>query len=479
MPAGRRTENNAMLYALVAFVALFIVATVLTIIFYVKYQDQMNIAQQTQRELADFINKKDMQQAMKIVGPKTTRETYFGNMVAYFDRMARFAVGLPAEGLTAKDLTDNAQSNVEQAVEDLAELKLTMPAFDPNTSGLVSVVKDLHSAMKQAQDTLARQQQEIAELKDNLKKARSDAIEMEQMLQERIIGYVQEITKIKSDYNDLQVLLRKTGGEQLQMLNDQLKQEKQRYEKTYNDLLQAKAQLDTTMAKLEKTQKQLLKYIGSPNPEAVAYKPDGKVILVDNQIVHLNIGRDDHVYPGLTFGVYQRSAPIPSNGKGKAEIQVYDVQKNVSAARVIVAEPGQPIVVDDIVANLVWDSNYTNTFVIAGDFDLDGDGTADYNADIKLAELIKKWGGAAADDVTIDTDFVILGTVPRLPTQPTTEELGANPLAAERYQKALKKLNHYNEVTKQAQALWVPIFNQQRFLYFIGYKVLSTSSAGF
>jgi len=466
MPAGRRTENNAMLYALVVFVVLFVVATVLTIVFYVRYQDQMTIAQQTQ-------------QATKIVGPKTSRETYFGNMVAYFDRMARLAVGLPTEGLTAKDLTDTALSNVTQVVENLAELRLTMPAFDPNTSGLVSVVKDLHTAVKQTQVTVARQEQEIAVLKDNLKKARSDAIEMEQILQERIKGYVQEITKIKSDYNDLQVLLRKTGGEQLQMVNDLLKQEKQRYEKTYNDLLQTKAQLDTTMAKLEKTQKDLSKYIGSPNPEALAYKPDGKVILVDKQIVHINIGSDDHVYPGLAFGVYQRSAPVPSNGKGKAEIQVYDVQKNVSAARVIAVEPGQPIVIDDIVANLVWDSNYTNTFVIAGDFDLDGDGTADYNAAIKFAELIKKWGGAVADDVTIDTDFVVLGTAPRLPAQPTTEELGANPLAAERYQKALKRLNHYNEVIKQAQALWVPIFNQQRFLYSIGYKVLSTSSAGF
>jgi hypothetical protein len=40
----------------------------------------------------------------------------------------------------------------------------------------------------------------------------------------------------------------------------------------------------------------------------------------------------------------------------------------------------------------------------------------------------------------------------------------------EKYEASLQRLNQYKEVQGRAQALWIPVFNYERFLYFIGYK---------
>lgn len=207
--------------------------------------------------------------------------------------------------------------------------------------------------------------------------------------------------------------------------------------------------------------------------DTAAFEPDGKIILVSNQVVHINIGVDNRVYPGLTFAVYDRSIPIPPDGRGKAEIKVFDIQKNVAAARVINTQPGTSIVVDDVIANLIWDTSQDNIFVIAGDFDLNKDGEADYDGSDRLKTMIEKWGGKTADMVSINTDFVILGDAPPILREPSQEDIELDPMAMQKYEAAKQRYEYYHQIKKEAEALWVPVFNTDRFFYFIGYKTLS------
>jgi len=186
--------------------------------------------------------------------------------------------------------------------------------------------------------------------------------------------------------------------------------------------------------------------------------------------VRLNIGSDDHVYQGLTFSVYDRNVPIPKDGKGKAEVEVFNIDKNVSVARIIRSEIKNPIMLDDIVANLIWDSDKTNTFAVAGEFDLDGDGAIDYNGTDKIKAIIEKWGGKVADTVSIDTDFVVLGSAPAVLRKPTFERTEIDPMATEKYEASIERLANYKVAQNLAQTLSIPVFNTERFLYFIGYK---------
>ena len=57
-----------------------------------------------------------------------------------------------------------------------------------------------------------------------------------------------------------------------------------------------------------------------------------------------------------------------------------------------------------------------------------------------------------------------------MPSKPTFDDLKVDPLANEKYQAAMQRLDHYNEAQSRAEALWIPTFTYERFLYLIGYK---------
>jgi hypothetical protein len=188
--------------------------------------------------------------------------------------------------------------------------------------------------------------------------------------------------------------------------------------------------------------------------------------------VRLDIGAENHVYRGLTFSVYDKARVIPKDGKPKAEIEVFAVAERTSVARIVSSERTNPIAVDDLAANLVWDSKKTNQFVVAGEFALSANGTVEYDAIDRIKALIKKWGGTTSDAVSADTDFVILGDEPAVPPRPTLDDLQVDPTARDKYDAAVRRREAYQTVQSQAQALWIPIFTYERFLYFIGYKGL-------
>jgi len=201
-------------------------------------------------------------------------------------------------------------------------------------------------------------------------------------------------------------------------------------------------------------------------------RPDGKIVLLDDKakVVYLNAGSNDRVCQGLTFTVYDRGTNIQENSKGKAAIEVFDVAKTSSAARIIHSQIGRPIQPGDIIGNLIWDRNKTNVFVIAGDFDTDGDGYIDLNAIDRIKRLIETWGGRVDNQVSADTDLVVLGESPHVPPKLNSQEL-FDPVSKKRYEVLLQKFRHYNDVQHGAKTLQIPIFTCKQFFSGIGYKV--------
>ncbi len=251
---------------------------------------------------------------------------------------------------------------------------------------------------------------------------------------------------------------------------------------TMNDsLLLMQAKLQTAQDSLKQAQDEVAKIEPGPDRGVLAQKPDGKVILVDGKarVVHLNIGSNEHVYPGLTFTVYDRGASVPKDGKGKAENKVFDVSETYSAARIVKPDLKNPILQGDVVANLIWDADRTNVFVITGDFDVDNDGQFDTDGIDKIERLVKKWGGEMTDSISVDTDFLVLGKQPTVLRKPSIEEEEIDPRATARHEASLARLSRYNQLRDQAQSLWIPVFTYEKFLHFVGYNSQVSQAGAF
>ena len=471
MPAHRRKQSNAMLYTLITFIGLLIVATTIAVIYYVKTEEYRDKAIKAESNLEEIIKPAEQLKGLgKIVGTVPIGKSALGTMANYLDETVCLIVGGVPEATSAEAKVSDANTKRDNALKSAQEhLDIT----EPNTTGLVQIIGDLTAKLNNtinAKDTVQKDLNDQIAQFDITKRIYS---EREQVIQGEKDKLQQQVETIQKDYDELQARLKQSTTEQVDTYRKQLEEARANLKLVNDKLLKTQAELKMAEDVMKLAQQEVREIKPSPDHEVLAHRPDGKIILIDDQtkVVHLNIGSKQHVYRGLTFTVYNRSGSIPKDGRGKAEIEVFDVAETYSAARITKSETKSPILMGDIVANLIWHSDKTNVFVVAGDFDLDNDGNIDQNATGKIQTLIEKWGGRVADTISIDTDFLVLGGQPQVPKQqPTFEELELDPGAMQRYQTLLQRLNHYNQLQGQAQALWIPVFRYERFLYFIGYK---------
>jgi len=473
MLPGKKLQNNAMLYTLITFVALFIITTTVAVIYYVKFEEQRKIAETSRDELGQVISSQEQRKGLgKIVGEKQRSESYLGKMTDYLDEMVTLVTGHLTEDTSAQAKMSSANSKVNEMLETLGAANL-----DPNNEtaekiGLLQIIEKLKTTLDNTVQAAIAFEEQLTQLHKQFEDSMATGFEKEQALLAEKEQYKQQVENIKLDYDKLKALLKSQTEEQVQILMADLEKERNNFAEQKQQLLKTQAELKIAQSTMSRAKEELAKLVPPPDSEIAAFTPDGKIILIDDQaqIVHLNIGSDDHVYPGLTFSVYDKSMPIPRNGRGKAEIEVFNVGKNISAARILPSKTQSPIILDDIIANLIWDSDKENVFVVSGEFDLDDDGDIDRDGADKTRAIIKKWGGRVDDIISVDTDFLILGQPPRVLRKPTFEQMEVDPMAMEKYEASLQKRVEYKEAQNQAKILSVPVLNTERFLYFIGYK---------
>jgi len=478
MPPGKKQQSNAMLYTLIAFVGLFIIAATIAVIFYVKSEEHRKNADTFQSQINELATSGEQRRLGEVVGTKQGRASWLGTMTAYLDQAISVITGGVANPTSAEVKVNESKLKSQEVSDTVREY---IEVGDIGETGLIRVIEQLKIKMDnmiKAKESLQEQFRQLQQRYDDDMKA---SFEKEKELLAEKDRFEQLVGKIEKDYKELEELLRKNTDEQVQTLRSELMEDRENLKITKQELLKTQAELEMAQERMKKALEKVQEVKPLPDTEVAAFKPDGEIILVDDQAkaVHLNIGSNNHVYRGLTFSVYHRNASIARDGKGKAEVEVFDVAKNYSSARILRSEINSPILEGDIIANLIWDSSKVNAFVIAGEFDLDDDGGIEYDAIGKIRALIKKWGGSVADTISIDTDFVVLGRPPVVLRKPSQEELEIDPAAMQKYNDSVRRYDRYKDVQSRAQTLWIPIFNYERFLYFIGYKEYSTTAGAF
>lgn len=472
--AVRAAQSNAMKYSLITFVALFLIAATAAVIFYLKSEEYRTQYQNKVEETERIANRSEQANLAKIVGKADSGKSYLATLNQHLNKLVEIIYGQPQEEIPASVKVNQIALEVTRLNEMLGED--INPAYGTQGISLVASIQQLKTALDESRRQLASLQTQYQTLQEDFDAASQNALFTEQTLREETSKYQAYANEVQAKYDELKRMMDTSTEEQIQAFKDRLEQEQARLKQKQLDLetLQAKmdeteASLDTALAKLDGLQP-------DPDMTAAAFKADARIIRVDlrNGIVYLNVGAENHVYRGLTFAVYDSKAPIPEDGQGKAELEIFQVDQNVSAARMTRSSIKNPVVMGDLVANLVWDPETSNKFVVAGAFDLNGDGLLDTDGRERVREMILRWGGILQDDVTVDTDFVILGNSPAAPQRPRQEDLDMDPTVQQRFDAANLTAQVYDQTLEKARRLSVPIFNQKQFFYLLGYEALAS-----
>lgn len=469
-----QSNSNAMLYSLITFVGLFVIATVCAVIFYVK-SEEYRTQLETLRTDTDRIATAAERAAMsRIVGKSESGKSYMAKMQSLLDTLYQAITGLePSAEVPADVKVNTAIMQINNAIAALGSD--ANPALGAQGIALVNMIKDLKEKLEGSRTQVAQLGDALSALQDEFDMLQTQMQQRQNLFLNELETSQSLIDQIRAEYNALREQMDKATEEQIATYRERLENEQARLRARQLELQELEQKLQETESMLQEALAKLEGIKPRPDVEVAAYRPDAKIIRVDlqNELVTLDIGTKDRVYPGLTFAIYQSNVPIPEDGKGKAEIEVFQVGQQVSVARIVTWDKRNPVVPDDLVVNLIWDPKMNNKFVIVGDFDTTGDGRIDPKGVDHVKDLIERWGGIIQDDITIDTDFVIVGIEPTIPERPTADELDADPTAFQRYENAMQRARKYNEMLTKAEKLRVPVFNYERFLYLIGYNTLA------
>lgn len=228
-----------------------------------------------------------------------------------------------------------------------------------------------------------------------------------------------------------------------------------------------------------------IKNEGRGSGDVAVGEADGKVIRVNGASgeVYINLGKKDHISNGLPFTAYDPRLGVrfgtEDQAQGNGSLEVIEVGQDTSICRVTRNTPGRAIQAGDLIANIVYHNDLTRKFhfTVFGDFDLDGDGVATAAERDRLISLIQQWGGQVDDDVNAQTDYLVLGAVPKSPmiddTAATAPADATAPapgnVAGSVSDIRNKDQQRYDELKSAAVQLAIPVLNQNRFLAMVGY----------
>ncbi len=422
-------------YMVILLAFLFLVATTLAVLFYVRDDE-------SGKELI-----KEQAKSLKLDKEIAVKEKTINNLVL---KMAGRILG-PEAAIEEAD----HRLKLEHA-KDYANLSSAIKEMDRK-------IADLNSQIEQGKSDNSELKNEIAE-KDKAINNISDG------LMKQLAGVQQELTDAKSKYEqglaDKQVQLDKADAEFKAIIN----QKDQRINALASELdgknlniqqLQARVDLLSNMVR------DLKGPVGDVG-ELLMSRPSGKIakVFIEQGICYIDLGQKDRAAAGLPFSVFPAQTGIPKDGKPKAKIVVVNVGPTTSECRVVESSKNDPIIEGDLLINVVFSSTRTYNCVVEGEFDLYGTGKTDPLANRQVRTMIESFGGKVADAISINTDFVIMGDEPPRPPKPPDD---APPAVLRAYSDAMKTYEYYKQVKASAIALQIPVLNTNRFLAFSGY----------
>jgi hypothetical protein len=463
---ARVVQRRTPPYLLISFVVLFVVATVMAVLFYNKFADaqlRYQAMDTRMKELAtpEQANSGEIRQMIAEYQkqPPGTRQTVIAQLGAQIGTLA-YAI----TGLTNSTFAE-AQQDIDKtikAIKPAVPRSLTKHMIDFNDQQAVkdTVVKGLQNDKAQLDDKIKGAVKELAD-------AKTDFEAKLRQKDQQLASLDQKFQNYETDHNQKLEDAKKEFIQAREELNKQMREQADT-----NDQLNKKVAVVSKKLEIE-IGKRPTRTLSTGSTVRVA---DGKVkeVSADRGLVFIDIGNNQRVTEDLRFTVYSITG-IPDSGVGKGVIEVTNVSDGVSECRIVEQKKDDPIVAGDLIANVVFSSLRSYNFVVEGQFDVDGTGVATAAGTKAIKDLVRRYGGQIANEVSLDTDYVILGDQPARPRKPEdTAEQGV----WDAYQDSMKAFNRYQDVKRQAESMQIPRLGGKRFLDLVGFiptKVAKTN----
>ncbi len=446
-------------YALISFVALWVLSTVLAVLFYVQLSG-------TQKDLASA------QRLTKDVATSNEQATFGKDLLANTSDKNLTEMGVAKNEIEAmKTIITGSATTPFADVAGTAKGALKS-AKRPENEALNAAV----TAVAAERDTQAKSLADLTAQLDGLNKTIADAnsqttasyakLQKDNDDERQQLAAANDTTSKMASARDESV---KSGEEKLNAAIVKAEDERRQLVLQIEQLKGEVAQAASQIAEMRVAMVNLK----SGSDVSVVGRPDGQIVRVNaaTDEAYINLSSADRITAGLTFSVYDSRAGVRfgtnQEAMGKGSIEVIEPGAVTSLCRITRTTAGQSIQAGDLIANPVYhhDRNRKFIFVVQGDFDLDGDGVATAGERDRLIRLIGSWGGVVADKVTSQTDYLVTGERPSAPSVIGDE----TPTTGSAVDERTKLQDQYDDLIVEAKRLGVPVLNANRFLSMIGY----------
>ncbi len=476
---SQQGSRAGLITTLIIFIVLFLVSTVL---FFTTNADlrvhQKRLADNT-KKYDSVIKSNEMTdadyQALQELqrDPANRGRSMYDIMKAQRDDLAKAITG--AANTPAGKAIESATTTVQSANKTLEPAGASAPSGSLNNAVLV-----LAAAIVERQNQVDQLKQQLAATNEDLKK--QVALYQTELATHRAAVETAKGETAKTTADT--VTYRTSKDEQVATLEKTLATTIETNRKQLEDLntqmTTRQQEIDKLKQDLEKAHTAMNRFKMAGTSEPSIRRADGAISSITGsngrQVVYIDKGLGKQISPGMTFEVYDKNEGVPrlqneneeQMPAGKASIEVVRVSPQSSEAKVIRQAPGTQLFVGDIIANLIYDPNVKWRFKVYGNFDIDQNGVPTPQETEVVKRLIVQWGGIVTENLDIDTDFVVMGKEPIVPTV-TKEQLEGDPIREFEHKKAEEARVAYEEVKNKALELHIPVLNQNRFLYFIGF----------
>jgi len=456
---ARVVQKSGVPYLTIIFAFLFLVSAVVAVLMYLEVgerQEELDGLQEKNSRLATDEQWKRNPVIRAMADSKKDRNTVVAQFLKREELLTEIITGSATDPKDAEEKAERAfavMSERRGLAEEVVNLDDQVKSKDQRIGDLQKESKKYLSEKQQASDTAKQIEAKLAAEIETLKKQIND---LDVKLADAQKAHEKQMDGAKGEWKDI----REEKDQKIAALNktsDELNLAIQQWRTKY-DLL------------LEKYQQKIAELFEGLTPEM---KPDGRIVrLVDGEnICYINLGSKDGVRPDVTFSVYGPEG-VPTGGKSKAKIVITNVSDTISECRISEQDKENPILVDDSVVNVVFNILGKLTFLVEGNFDLRGTGAGAAGAE-EVKALIRRFGGKVGEELSIDTNFLVMGEPPMLPREPSPD---APPNVWEVYREQMKAYNRYHDIQRLARDMRIPVLNTQRFIELTGY-VLPTETA--